>query len=220
MSKKSGSRTPSRTPRAKTPVIKNISMSDVASTVATTAAAVVDAIPGLKITEEKVAPIVYSMDYRRIFLMVLAFAVFLICLILFWYNGAEQRDLAVAEFGSKIPGFMFNGVFVVFALIFSFLGFGFIVYHIEKVSFAFLACAILYLVAFAMLFVKLYFSIALHSAAVQIFSFIIFVTSVLLVLQVPMGSRYPLLSIFAIIPSVLYSGFALYTGGVLNPRTF
>jgi hypothetical protein len=220
MSKKSGSRTPSRTPRAKTPIIKNITGSDIASTVATTAMAVVDALPGLKISEEKVAPIVYSMDYRRIFLMVLSFAVFLICLILFWYNGAEQRDLAVAEFGSKIPGFMFNGVFVVFALIFSFLGFGFVVYHIEKVTFAFLACAILYLVAFAMLFVKLYFSIALHSAAVQIFSFIIFITSVLLVLQVPMGSRYPLLSIFAIIPSVLYSGFALYTGGVLNPRTF
>jgi hypothetical protein len=160
------------------------------------------------------------MDYRRIFLIVLSFVVFLICLILFWNNGSEQKDLAIAEFGSKVPAFVFSWWFVVLFLITSFFGFAFVVYHIEKVTFAFLACAILYLVAFAMLFVKLYFNIALHSATVQIFSFIIFVTSVLIVLQVPMGSRYPFLSIFAIIPSVLFSGFALYTGGVLNPRTF
>jgi hypothetical protein len=220
MPKKSGrtpSRTPSRTPRAKTPVIKNISVSEA---IAETTNAVIAAIPILAVDEKQILPMVVSMDYRRIFLMVFSFVVFLICLIFFWYNGEEQKTLAVAEFGTKIPTFIFSWWFVLLFLITSFLGFAFIVYNIEKVTFAFLACAILYLVAFAMLFVKLYFSIALHSAAVQIFSFIIFVTSVLIVLQVPMGSRYPLLSIFAIIPSVLFSGFALYTGGVLNPRTF
>lgn len=217
MSKKSkaGSRTPSRTPRAKTPVIKNIVTAE--NTVATLNAAA-NAIPTLIVSEKEVAPLVYSIDYRRIFLLVLTFAVFIICLVLYIYNGSEQKDLAIAEFGNKIPTFMFSPWFVILFLAVSLLGFAYTVYNMNNVSFAFFACALLYLVALVMIFVKLYFSISLHSPAVQIFSFIFFVTSVLLVLQLIQGSKSLYLSTFAMIPSVLFSGFALYTGGLLNPR--
>ena len=217
MSKKSKmSRTPSRTPRAKTPTIKNI---DVAATAETTVNAVVNAIPVIAVDEKQIIPLVVDMDYRRIFLMVIAFVIFIICLVFFWYNAGDQKILAVAEFGSKVPSVMFNGWFVVLFLIASLLGFAFIVRNTQHLNFAFFMCAILYLVSFVFVFTYLYMSIKLYSATVQIFSFILFVTSVLLILQVVMqGTKYPLFSIIAILPSVIFSGFALYTGGVLNPR--
>lgn len=208
-------RTPSRTPRAKTPVIKNIVNAENATTLLNAA---VNAIPTLSVSEQEVAPVVYSMDYRRIFLMVLTFAVFIICLVLYIYNGAEQKDKAIAEFGSTIPEFMFSTWFVILFLVVSLLGFVYAVYNLQTITFAFFACAILYLFSLTMIFVKLYFSIALHSSAVQIFSFIFFVSSVLLILQLVQGSKALYMSTFAMIPSVLFSGFTLYTGGLLNPR--
>jgi hypothetical protein len=219
MSKKSkaGSRTPSRTPRAKTPVIKNIVT---AENVVGTINAVANAIPTLSVAtiDEVVTPSVYSIDYRRIFLMVLAFAVAIICIVLFVYNGAEQKDIAVAEFGTTIPTFMFSGWFVILFLVVSLLGFGYAVYNARYMTFAFMACAILYLVSLVMIFVKLYFSISLHSSAVQVFGFIFFVSSVLLILQLLQCSCALYTSTFAMIPSVLFSGFVIYTGGLLNPR--
>lgn len=214
---KTGSRTPSRTPRAKTPVIKNIITTE---NVVGTINAVANAIPTLAVSkvDDVVIPAAVMVDYRRIFLLVLAFAVAILCIVLYVYNGSEQKDKAVAEFGTTIPKFMFNGWFVILFLVVSLLGFGYVVYNMRQITFAFIACAILYLVALVMIFVKLYFSISLHSSAVQIFGFIFFLTSVLLVLQLLQGSGALYLSTFAMIPSVLFAGFVIYTGGLLNPR--
>jgi hypothetical protein len=208
-------RTPSRTPRAKTPVIKNIVN---AENVTNTLNAVVNAIPTLSVSEQEVMPVVYSMDYRRIFLMVLTFAVFIICLVLYIYNGADQKTLAVAEFGAKIPTFIFSYWFVILFLVVSLLGFAYAVYNTREVTSAFFICSILYLVSLVMIFVKLFFSIALNSSAVQIFGFIFFITSVLLILQLLQCSCALYTSTIALIPSVLFSGFVIYTGGILNPR--
>jgi hypothetical protein len=214
---KAGSRTPSRTPRAKTPVIKNIVNTE---NVLETINAVTNAIPSLSVAkiDDIVVPSVYSIDYRRIFLLVLIFFVAILCIVLYVYNGAEQKDIAIAEFGTTIPKFMFNGWFVILFLVVSLLGFGYAVYNAREISFAFIACSILYLVSLVMIFVKLYFSISLHSSAVQIFGFIFFVTSVLLILQLLQCSCALYTSTLAMIPSVIFSGFIIYTGGLLNPR--
>jgi hypothetical protein len=205
-------KTPMRTPRAKTPVIKTIEvMKD-------TALAISETMPHLKISEEKVAIITNDPYFRKLFLMGLIFIVFVLCLVLYLYNHADNKQKAIDEFGDKIPGYVFDPWFVVIFLSISLLGLAYIVYHLRTLNFVFFTCAVLYLVSFVMLFVKLYFSIALHSSAVQIFSFIIFVTSVLLVLQCVQHSNHIFYSIVCIIPSIIYSGFTLYTGGLLNPN--
>jgi len=204
-------KTPTRTPRAKTPVIKTIEV------IKDTALAIAETIPALKITEEKVAIVTNDQYFRKLFLMGLIFITFLVCVIMYLYNYADNKQKAINEFGDKIPGYVFDPWFVILFLVASLLGFAYIVYNFQVVNFAFFVCSVLYLVSFVMLFVKLYFSIALHSSAVQIFSFIIFVTSVLLILQCVQYSNHIFYSIICIVPSVLFSGFTLYTGGLLNP---
>ena len=205
-------KTPTRTPRAKTPVIKTIEV------IKDTALAISETIPSLKISEEKVAIVTNDPYFRKLFLMGLIFVTFILCIVLYLYNYADNKQKAINEFGDSIPGYVFDPWFVIIFLVISFLGLAYIVYHLRELTFAFFACAVLYLVSFVMLFVKLYFSIALHSSAVQIFSFIIFVTSVLMVLQCVQYSNHIFYSIVCIIPSVIYSGFTLYTGGLLNPN--
>lgn len=205
-------KTPARTPRAKTPIIKTIEV------LKDTAFAISETIPSLKISEEKVAIVTNDFHFRKLFLMGLIFIVFILCIVLYLYNYADNKQKVIDEFGNKIPGYVFDPWFVIIFLVLSLLGLAYIVYHLRELNFAFFACAVLYLVSFVMLFVKLYFSVALHSSAVQIFSFIIFITSVLMVLQCVQHSNHIFYSIVCIIPSIVYAGFTLYTGGLLNPN--
>jgi len=212
MAKKS--KTPSRsTPKPKTPVLL---------TIAETVEAAAEAMPlgslaTVGLTPKDVQAVIDYPDLLRGLLIMFAVGVFIICLVLYLLGRSDAKSKVAQEFGNAFPQYVFDPWFVVLFLIGSIGGFIFIILMMNRFSFFFTVAAILYLVSFVLLFVKLYYNVALFSSAVQVFSFILLVSIFLFGITITQDTSNFLLALLALVPSVIFAGFTLVCGGKLNP---
>lgn len=206
---KSGS---THTPRPSTPVLKNIG--EVLEGVKEAMPA--GGISTLGLTPEMVAPFVESQGLLRALMLMMIFVVFLICTLLWAFGNTASRDAVKAAVGNKVPGYLFSGWFVFLFLATSLLGFGYIVLHVSCMNAAFVISSILYFVSLIMIFYKLYHGVAIGTSAVQVWSFILVINAFFFGVIATQYTSNFLLCIFAVLPTVIYGGFTLYSGGIIS----
>jgi hypothetical protein len=211
-SPKSSGLTPQRV-APKTPILKNIS--EVLEVVKEVVPA--GGIATLGVTPEMIAPYVESQGLLRALLMVLIFAVFLICVLL-WAFGADDSKAVVAasSMGGRVPGYLFNAWFVFLFLVTSILGFGYIILHVSYMSAPFVVSCFIYMISLVLIFLKLYYSVSIGSSAVQIWSFILVINAFFFGIVTTQYTQNYLLCIAAVLPTVIFGGFTLYSGGLIS----
>jgi hypothetical protein len=211
-SPKSSGLTPQRI-APKTPILKNIGE---------TMEAVKEAVPAggiatLGLTPEMIAPFVESQGLLRALLMILMFAVFLICVLLWAFGGSDSKAAVNASsVGNKVPGYIFNAWFVFLFLCTSMLGFGYIILHVSYMSAPFVVSCFIYLISLVLIFLKLYYSASIGSSAIQIWSFILIVNSFFFSIVTMQYTQNYLLCVAAVLPTVIFGGFTLYAGGLIG----
>ncbi len=152
-------------------------------------------------------------------LYIAIFAVMIVCVILFSIGNKDSQNRVADTIGSTVlPYYIYNPWFVLVFLIVSMAAFAYIIHHIPHISFAFTGIIALFLLSWVMIFVKLYFSVAVYSAALQIWSFILLFTSALIALYVVQNAHKMIKSLLALAPTVIFAGFMIYTGGKLNVK--
>lgn len=204
---------PSRaTPRPSTPILKNISE---------VLEGVKEAVPAggiatLGLTPEMVAPFVESQGLLRALLLMMILVVFIICTLLWVFGSTESKDKVKAALGKRVPGYLFSAWFVFLFLATSLLGFGYIIMHVSYMSAPFVVSCGLYMLSLIMIFYKLYHSVTIGSSSVQIWSFILVINAFFFGVITTQYTQNFLLCIFAVLPTVVYGGFTLYSGGIIN----
>jgi len=214
--KKTPSRTPRSSPKAKTPTIMSIGES-----IGDTLAAAKEALPAggiatLGLKTEDVQVIIDFPNVLRGILIIGAVIVYVLCLVLYLAGRNGSKDKVDAAFPGKINDYFFSPWFVVIFLTASIAGFMYILFAINSFSFFFVIAAFTYLISLVMLFVKLYYDVALYSSAVQIYSFIIFVDIFVFGMVVTQATNNFIFSLAALVPTLVFTGFCLYNGGILN----
>jgi hypothetical protein len=196
-----------------TPILKNIS--EVLEVVKEVVPA--GGIATLGVTPAMIAPYVEKQGLLRALLMMLMFAVFIICVLL-WAFGADDSKAAVAasSMGGRVPGYLFSAWFVFLFLCISMLGFGYIILHVSYMSAPFVVSCFIYLLSLVLIFLKLYYSVAIGSSAVQIWSFILIVNSFFFSIVTMQYTQNYLLCVAAVLPTVIFGGFTLYSGGLIS----
>lgn len=211
-SPKSSGLTPQRVAPS-TPILKNIS--EVLEVVKEVVPA--GGIATLGVTPQMIAPYVESQGLLRALLMVLMFAVFIICVLL-WAFGADDSKAAIkaSNIGNKVPGYIFNAWFVFLFLVTSMIGFGYIIVHVSYMSAPFVVSCFMYLLSLVLIFLKLYYSVSIGSSAVQIWSFILIINAFFFSVVTMQYTQNYLLCVAAVLPTVIFGGFTLYSGGIVS----
>jgi hypothetical protein len=214
--KKTPSRTPRSSPKAKTPTIMSIG-----ETISDTLAAAKEALPAggistLGLKPEDIQVVIDFPNILRGILIIGAVIAYVLCLVLFLVGHTGSKNKVDAAFPGKINDYFFSPWFVVILLTASIAGFMYILFAINSFSFFFVVAAFAYLFSLVMLFVKLYYDVALYSSAVQIYSFIIFVDVFIFGMVVTQATNNFIFSLFALVPTLVFIGFCLYNGGILN----
>jgi len=209
-SPKSGG-TPKATPRPITPTIMKIGE---------TLEIVKDAMPAagistLGLTPELVKPFVESQELLRALIFVLAMTVVIIFITLWAVGHTDARAAVQAQFGTRVPLYVFDAWFVALFLFASMAGFIFILTNTSQISTAFAISCFFYLLSLVLIAYKFYFNSPVGSSATQIWSFILIINAFFFGILVMQISNNPFLSILSIAPTVIYGGFMLYAGGIV-----
>lgn len=202
----------SSTPRPATPVLKNIG--EVLEGVKEAMPA--GGISTLGLTPEMVAPFVESQGLLRALLLMMIAVVFLVCTLLWAFGNTTSRDTVKAAVGSKVPGYLFSAWFVFLFLATSLLGLGYVILHVSYMNAAFVVSCALYFLSLIMIFYKLYHGVAIGSSAVQVWSFVLVINAFFFGVVATQYTSNFLLCIFAVLPTVIYGGFTLYSGGIIS----
>ena len=209
-SPKSGG-TPKATPRPITPTIMKIGE---------TLEAVKDAMPAggistLGLKPELIQPFVESQELLRALIVILAVTVAIIFVVMWAVGHTDARNAVQAQFGTRVPLYVFDAWFVALFLVASMAGFFYILINTPHISVAFALSCFFYLLSLVLIAYKFYFNNPIGSSATQIWSFILIINAFFFGILVMQISSNPFLSILAIAPTVIYGGFTLYAGGIV-----
>jgi hypothetical protein len=199
-------------PRPSTPVLKNIG--EVLEGVKEAMPA--GGISTLGLTPAMVAPFVESQGLLKALLLMMIAVVFLICTLLWAFGGNDSKKVVQDAVGTRVPGYLFSAWFVFLFLVTSLLGFAYIIMHVSYMPSVFVVSCFVYLLSLVMIFYKLYHGVSMGSSAVQIWSFILIINAFFFGVVTTQYTNNFLLCIFAVLPTVIYGGFTLYSGGIIS----
>lgn len=214
--KRSPKRSPRSSPKPKTPTLKNIGDTFADSLKAAKEALPAGGIATLGLKNDDVQVLIDYPNILRGFLLIGIIATYVICLVLFMVGHSTSKDKQEAAFPTKMPYYVYSPWFAVIFLTLSVAGIIYILLSVNNFSFVFTIAMIAYCFALVMAFVKFYYDVAINSSATQIYGFIIFVDLILLGMIVTQETNNFIFSLAALLPSLVFTGYLIYCGGILN----
>jgi hypothetical protein len=170
---------------------------------------------------ENVEKIAGILSYRRTFLVITTFIVYILCIVLYELGGSKSKSSA-EELAPNLLGFapyIFDSWFVYTGLTLALGGFLLSIVLLNEIPLSFIITAGVYLVSFPLLFAKFYYNFAFPSSALNVYTFNILLNSFFCVLTI-IGNSSSLkigLGILCMIPSFAFAGFLLYCGKFTSP---
>jgi hypothetical protein len=165
---------------------------------------------------ENVEKLAGILSYRRTFLVITTFIVYVLCIVLYELGGSKAKSSAHA-LAPNLLGFapyVFDSWFVYTGLTLALLGFLLSIVLLNEIPLTFIITAGVYLVSFPLLFAKFYYNFAFPSSALNVYTFNILINSFFCVLTI-IGNSSSLkigFGILCMIPSFAFAGFLLYCG--------
>jgi len=170
---------------------------------------------------ENVEKLAGILSYRRTFLVITTFIVYILCIILYEL-GSNSSKSSAQELAPNLLGFapyVFDSWFVYTGLTLALGGFLLSIVLLDTIPLSFIITAGVYLVSFPLLFAKFYYNFAFPSSALNVYTFNILINSLFCVLTI-IGNSSSLkigLGVLFMIPSFAFAGFLLYCGKFTSP---
>jgi hypothetical protein len=154
--------------------------------------------------------------YMQYILMVVVFAVYITCLVLYLVNYTEVRDALETHFNFT-SSFLYKPWFVIILLTFSMLGLLYVVRHLTTYILPIVFLFTVFFTFFILTCVFVYFKVPTQqSTTPQIMSVIAFIALVLLTIFIIPYMKNSFFSLVCLLPTYFLVISGIYLGGVMN----